>query len=67
MEKYIIKVVIENVSGKVIGEASFDTATIAEVKAFGDTNMVDEFIKTTIENIVDERRQNPHHHQNRLD
>jgi hypothetical protein len=67
MEKYIVKVIIENVSGKVVGTASFDTATIAEIKAFGDTSIVDNFIKTTIENIADDRRQNPHHHQNRLD
>ncbi len=67
MEKYIIKVIIENVSGKVVGKSSFDSTTLAEVKAFGDTSMVDNFINETIENIADERKQNPHHHQNRLD
>jgi len=67
MEKYIVKVVIENVSGTVVGESTFDTSTIAEIKAFGGNSIVDNFISETIQNIADERRLNPHHHQNRLD
>jgi hypothetical protein len=67
MEKYIIKIIIENVSGEVINEATFDTAEMAEVKAFGEVNIVSKFIDDTIANIADERKQNPHHHQNRLD
>ena len=67
MEKYIVKVVIENVSGKVVGESTFDTHTIAEIKAFGGNSPIDDFVRETIENIADDRRQNPHHHQNRID
>jgi len=67
MEKYIVKVVIENVSGCVIGESIFDTQTIAEIKAFGGSSPIDNFVRETIENIADDRKSNPHHHQNRLD
>lgn len=67
MEKYIVKVIIENVSGKVVGKETFDTATLAEVKAFGGTSIIHDFIDTTIESIADDRRSNPHHHQNRKD
>lgn len=62
MEKYLIKVIIENVSGTVLGETTIDTISLSK-----DTNLVDDFINTTLHNIADERRGNPHHHQNRLD
>lgn len=67
MEQYIVKVIIETTTGKIVGESTFDTAMIAEIKAFGGSSIVDTFITETIQNIVDERRDNPHHHQNRID
>ena len=67
MENYIVKVVIENANGKVISQAEFNTQNIAEIKAFGGNNPVDDYIETTLDTIRDDRRTNPHHHQNRLD
>ncbi len=67
MENYIVKVVIENISGDVIDKAEFNTQNITEIKAFGGDSPIDEFVKETINSIRDERRENPHHHQNRLD
>ena len=67
MEQYIVKVVIETLTGTIVGEETFNTGAIAEIKAFGGCSPIDNFVKETIENIVDERRSNPHHHKNRLD
>lgn len=67
MENLIVKVTISTQEGRVISEREFNTANIAEVKAFGDVNIVTQFIDDTINEIRDERRSNPHHHQNRLD
>jgi hypothetical protein len=67
MENYIIKVVIESESGKVMNEGVFNSQTITEVKAFGGNSLIDDFVKETLNSIRDDRRENPHHHQNRLD
>lgn len=67
MENYIIKVVIESESGKVMNEGVFNSQTITEVKAFGGNSPIDDFVKETLNSIRDDRRENPHHHQNRLD
>lgn len=67
MEQYIVKVIVETLTGKVIGEEEFNTGSIAEIKAFGECNPIDDFIKETIENVIDNRRSNPHHHKNRID
>lgn len=67
MENFVVKVIIETQEGKVLKERSFETATIAEVKAFGNVNVVEEFIQDTLDEIRDDRRDNPHHHQNRVD
>lgn len=67
MEQYIVKVVIETLTGKVVGQEEFNTATMAEIKAFGGCSPIDDFVRETLENIVDERQSNPHHHKNRLD
>jgi hypothetical protein len=67
MEKFIVKVRIETQDGKLVKEETFDTANIAEVKAFGSVSIVDKFVEDTLDEIRENRRENPHHHQNRLD
>jgi len=68
MENFIVKIRIETVDGKLVKENQFDTISITEVKAFdGTTSIVDNFVSDTLNEIRDNRRDNPHHHQNRLD
>lgn len=67
MENYIVKVIIETETGKVVGTDTFNTQAIAELKAFGGCSPIDTFVRETLENIADERQSNPHHHKNRLD
>jgi hypothetical protein len=67
MENYIVKVVIESINGTVMNQAEFNTQNITEIKAFGGNSPIDEFVKETLNSIRDDRRENPHHHQNRLD
>lgn len=67
MEQYIVKVIIESMTGKVVGEETFNTGSIAEIKAFGGSSPIDSFVMETIENIIAERQSNPHHHKNRFD
>ncbi len=68
MENFIVKMRIETQEGKLINEAQFDTATITEIKAFdGTTSIVHNFVTDTLNDIREKRRDNPHHHQNRLD
>ena len=67
MENYIVKVVIESVNGTVMNQAEFNTQNITEIKAFGGNSPIDDFVKETLNRIRDDRRENPHHHQNRLD
>lgn len=67
MENYVVRVVIETINGKVVGQEIFDTHSIIEIKAFGGTSIVDNFITDTLNEIANDRRDNPHHHQNRLD
>lgn len=67
MENYIIKVIIESVNGTVIAKEAFNTNTMIEMKAFGDTNILENFVNDTLTEIAINRRDNPHHHQNRLD
>lgn len=59
MENYIVKVIIETATGKKVKEAEFNTANIAEIKAFGQTSIVDKFIDETLTEIRDDRRSNP--------
>jgi hypothetical protein len=67
MENYVIKVIIESVNGTVIAEETFDTNTMIEMKAFGDANILENFVNDKLTEISADRRDNPHHHQNRLD
>lgn len=67
MENFIVKIKIETLDGKPIKEAQFETLNIMEVKAFGQTSLVDNFVVDTIKEIRQQRRENPHHHQNRID
>ena len=43
------------------------SASMIEIKAFGDGKPIENFINDTITEIAAKRRDNPHHHQNRLD
>jgi hypothetical protein len=67
MENYIVKVIIESTNGNLIAKESFDTNTMIEMKAFGDANILENFVNDTLIEIATSRRDNPHHHQNRLD
>lgn len=67
MENYIVKVIIESTNGNLIAKESFDTNTMIEMKAFGDANILENFVNDTLMEIATNRRDNPHHHQNRLD
>jgi hypothetical protein len=67
MENYIVKVVIETMTGIKVAEETFDTNTMIEMKAFGDANILENFVNNTLIEIATSRRDNPHHHQNRLD
>lgn len=67
MENYNIKVIITSSTGQLIEEEDFNTAQMAELKAFGGTSIVDDFIRTTLDKIQEKRKDSPHHHTNRLD
>ena len=68
MENFIVKMRIETQDGKLVKEEQFDTVTITEIKAFdGTTSIVHNFVTDTLNEIREKRRDNPHHHQNRLD
>lgn len=67
MENYIVKVVIETVTGTKIAEETFDTNSMIEIKAFGDGTPIENFVNDTLIEIAAKRRDNPHHHQNRID
>lgn len=67
MENYIVKVVIETMTGIKVAEETFNTNSMIEIKAFGDGKPIENFINDTITEIAAKRRDNPHHHQNRLD
>ena len=67
MENYIVKVIVESISGEVISKEKFETQSIAKIKEIGGNNPIDDFISETLNRILDDRRTNPHHHQNRID
>lgn len=67
MENFIVRVIIETQNGELIKEGIFETKNIAEIKAFGGTSIIDDFINETLTEIREDRKNNPHHHQNRLD
>lgn len=67
MEKYIIKIQIENVNGIVVNSTEIDTDLIDKAKNLGGLNMVNSFIENTLMVISEERKLNPYNHQNRVD
>jgi hypothetical protein len=67
MENYIVKVVIETVTGTVVASETFETNSMIEIKAFGNGTPIENFVHDTITDIAAKRRDSPHHHQNRLD
>jgi hypothetical protein len=67
MENYIVKVTIETLTGTIVAQETFDTNSMIELKAFGGGIPLDNFVSDTLTEIAAKRRDNPHHHQNRLD
>lgn len=56
MENYNIKVIITSSTGQLIEEEDFNTAQMVELKAFGGTSIVDDFIRTTLDKIQEKKK-----------
>lgn len=67
MEKYIVKIEVMNLDGTKIGEFTLNTHDIEFAREKYNLHLLDKGISTIIDEVRETRRNNPHHHQNRVD
>ena len=67
MENYKITVNVSRTNGEILASFDLDSKLIEEAKLLHNSSIIEEMVMTIINEAKQTRRDNPHHHQNRID